>query len=64
MGRLAQTLAPDHYPCLALMLPGSPHADSPKPVYFYREQVASWLAQFDDVENAGVSGEGRNTEIA
>ncbi|WP_370547693.1 hypothetical protein NMD69_10360 [Edwardsiella tarda] len=46
MRALAKTMAPQCYPCLATMYPGSPHADSPQAVYFYREQLLLWLAQF------------------
>ncbi|QPR26848.1 hypothetical protein I6G97_10220 [Edwardsiella hoshinae] len=51
MRALAQTMAPQRYPCLATMCPGTPYADSPQAVYFYAEQLLVWLAQFMRCQN-------------
>ncbi|WP_416352634.1 hypothetical protein [Edwardsiella ictaluri] len=56
MRRLADTMAPQRYPCLAMMIPGSPHVDSPRAVYVYREQIADWLEQLSGQESCAFAG--------
>ncbi|BEH98548.1 hypothetical protein KB20921_13050 [Edwardsiella ictaluri] len=56
MRRLADTMAPQRYPCLAMMIPGSPHVDSPRAVYVYREQIAHWLEQLSGQESCTFAG--------
>ncbi|ACR68619.1 hypothetical protein DBV23_01375 [Edwardsiella ictaluri] len=56
MRRLADTMAPQRYPCLAMMIPGSPHVDSPRAVYVYREQIADWLEQLSGQESCTFAG--------